>query len=318
MNARLTARDRLARLLAVIPWVVEQDGALLDDISARFDYPREQLVADLEEVLFFVGVHPFTPDALVDVDISDDRVHIRYADWFAKPLRLTADEGARLLTAGRSVLSLSGDPDDTGPLLRALTKLQLALGAGADRAVEVRLGEAPDEVLDVLRRAIADQHRITIDYYSYGRDRVTTRDVDPARVFSDQGHWYLTGWCHLAEGDRVFRVDRIRSVVELAEPSVHHGTGEARSFSPGGTDPRVVLRLAPEALWVIEQYPVDAVTETAGGLEVRLAVTAVPWLERLLLRLGPQAEVVHADPPLDRDIRGDAARRVLERYGGGT
>ena len=318
MNGRLTARDRLARLLAVIPWVVEQDGASLDDISARFDYPRAQLVADLEEVLFFVGVHPFTPDALVDVDISDDRVHIRYADWFAKPLRLTPDEGARLLTAGRSVLSLSGDPDETGPLLRALTKLQLALGTGADQAVEVRLGEAADDVLDVIRRAIADGHRIAIDYYSYGRDRVTTREVDPARVFSDQGHWYLAGWCHQADDDRVFRVDRIRSVVELDRASEHRATGDVRPFRPDGTDPRVVLRLAPEARWVVEQYPVDAVTDTDDGIEVRLAITAVPWLERLLLRLGPAAEVIDADPPLDGEIRAEAARRVLARYRGGT
>ena len=109
MSPRLTARDRLARLLAVIPWVAAHDGAALDDISERFDYPRDQLLADLQDVVFFVGVHPFTPDTLIDVDIREDRVWIRYADWFAKPLRLTAEEGARLLTAGRSVLGSCTD-----------------------------------------------------------------------------------------------------------------------------------------------------------------------------------------------------------------
>ena len=67
----LSVAERMARLLGVVPWVVEQDGAHLDDISARFDYPREQLLEDLEQRLFFVGVHPFTPDTLIEVRISD-------------------------------------------------------------------------------------------------------------------------------------------------------------------------------------------------------------------------------------------------------
>ena len=61
MNS-LNATDRLRRLLAVIPWVVDRGGAPLEDISTNFDYPTEQLLVDLEEVLFMVGVHPFTPD----------------------------------------------------------------------------------------------------------------------------------------------------------------------------------------------------------------------------------------------------------------
>ena len=41
MSARLNARDRLARLLSVIPWVADQpDGVPIDDIVARFAYPE--------------------------------------------------------------------------------------------------------------------------------------------------------------------------------------------------------------------------------------------------------------------------------------
>ena len=314
-SSRLAARDRLARLLAVIPWVAGQDGAALDDVAGRFDYPRDQLLADLQDVVFFVGVHPFTPDALIDVDIREDKVWIRYADWFSKPLRLTAEEGARLLTAGRSVLGLTGESDESGPLLRALAKLQLALGEGADQAVEVRLGDAPEEILDTLRRAVADGRRLELDYYSYGRDELTRRQVDPARVFSDHGNWYLAGWCHRAEGDRVFRVDRIRGV-QLLDAAVEDRRPAAdTSFTPSGDDPRVQLRLPADARWVIEQYPTEAVTERDDGrIDVRMAVTARPWLERLLLRLGPTTEVLGIDGPLDADLRSIAARRVLARY----
>jgi hypothetical protein len=46
-----------------------------------------------------------------------------------------------------------------------------------------------------------------------------------------------------------------------------------------------------------------------------LAISARPWLERLLLRLGPRARIV--DVSGDEDLAGcaaQAARRVLARY----
>lgn len=316
MSAKLTARERMTRLLAVIPWVVEQDGALLAEIAERFDYPRKQLVDDLTQVVLFVGVHPFTPDSLIEVDITDDRVQIRYADWFSQPLRLTPEEGARLLTAGRTVLSLDGDDDESAsPLLRALTKLGMALGESADHAVDVRLGDAPEATLDTLRRAVSAGTQIELDYYTYGRDELTTRVVDPARVFSDHGNWYLHGYCHRAEGERVFRVDRIRDARDLATAAVHPLDGAGASFTPGGDDPRIRLAIAPRASWVVEQYPTESVaTLDDGRLEVVMAVTAVPWLERLLLRLGPDAEIMAVDEPLGSELASTAAKRILDRY----
>jgi hypothetical protein len=43
---------------------------------------------------------------------------------------------------------------------------------------------------------------------------------------------------------------------------------------------------------------------------VRLRVSARPWLERLLLRLGPDARVAEGDP----GVAPQAAARVLARY----
>ena len=317
MNNRLTARDRLTRLLSVIPWVARQDdGALIEDIVTRFDYPKTQLLDDLQDVVFFVGVHPFTPDSLIEVEIGDERVHIRYADWFSRPLRLTPEEGARLLTAGRSVLPLTESDDDNsaGPLLRALTKLGTALGESAADAVDVRLGHAPSDTLAVLRDALARQRQIDIEYYTYGRDELTERRVDTNRLFSDQGNWYVSGWCHRALGERVFRVDRIRTVALTDKPNADVGATNASSFSPDNDDPRVVLRLAQSARWVIEQYPVEQVVENSDHIDVTMAVTAIGWLERLLLRLGPAAEILRLDPPLPADLCRHAAARVLTRY----
>jgi hypothetical protein len=46
---------------------------------------------------------------------------------------------------------------------------------------------------------------------------------------------------------------------------------------------------------------------------VTIAVNATPWLERLLLRLGPAGRVVDGPPELVTAGR-NGARRVLDRY----
>jgi proteasome accessory factor C len=314
--ARLTATERLRRMLAVVPWVAAQpDGATIDEICTRFDLDRDQL-QDCLDTAFMVGLHPYTPDALIDVILDGDRVRLRLPDFFTRPLRLTAEQALALLAAGRSLLNLPG-ADPHGPLARGLEKLSATMGGDAGALVDVELGEGAGTVLPRLQGAAADRRRVSLDYYSYGRDELTHRRVDPWRVHAEQGRWYLEGWCHLSEDVRVFRVDRI------AEATVLDETFDAPSqpapievFRPEADDPRVTLELSPDARWVSEQYPVEEVTELPSGrVRVTLAVVALPWLERLLVRLGPDVEVVAAPPELI-DAGAAAARRLLQRYDG--
>jgi proteasome accessory factor C len=88
-------------------------------------------------------------------------------------------------------------------------------------------------------------------------------------------------------------------------------TGEV--FTPKADDPRVTIRVTPAAAWVAEAYPAESVTERAdGSLDVVLAVSEPAWLERLLLRLGPDAVVIA--PKTLRNVGTEAAQRVLGRY----
>ena len=114
-----SATDRLRRLLALVPWVAAHaDGATVDEICTRFDFTPARLLDDLDTVMM-VGVHPFTPDTLIDVWVTDDRVTIRYADSFTRPLRLTPGEAVALVAAARGLLATPGSEPD-GPLARAL------------------------------------------------------------------------------------------------------------------------------------------------------------------------------------------------------
>jgi proteasome accessory factor C len=315
MAPKVSATDRMRRLLSLVPWIAAHaDGAPLDETCRRFGITEAQLLEDFE-VVQFVGVYPFTPDALIDVVVDDGRIHLLYADVFRKPLGLTPEEGLALVAAGTALLATPGaDPD--GPLARGLAKLAGVLGVRPGEDLGVGLGAGVDEVLTTLREARSASRRVELDYYSYGRDERTTRTVDPWRLWSQAGHWYLAGYCHLAEGERVFRLDRIAAARLLDEQFEAPGSDEA-DFLELDALPRAVLDLSADARWLADTVPLaDAEDGPEGTLRVTLGVSATPWLERILLQLGPAAEVVELDPRLgDADLASVAARRVLVRYG---
>ncbi len=307
---RPAAEDRLRRILAVVPWVAAADGPALAEVCERFGYASETELQEDLNLLFMCGVPPYTPDALIEVDVADGRVWIRYADWFARPLRLTAAE-ALSLVAGSTALLGAGAGDVEGPLARGLAKLAAALGV-TEEVVDVTFGAAPAEPLEVLRRAAEDHHQVEVDYYTYSRDEQTTRVIDPHLVYAAAGQWYVAGFCHTAGADRLFRVDRVTRARRLEAGFTAPARPTAPPvFDPSPADPLLVVDLDPSTAWVASQYPTESVEELDGGrLRVALRVSGDAWLARLLLRLGAGARVVSGDPA----PAAAAAARILGRY----
>ncbi len=312
--SRPSAGERLRRLLALLPWLAANPGATISEISERFGISAKQLEEDLS-VIWYVGLPPYTPDQLIDVELDGDRVSVNLGSYFQRPLRLTPDQALALVAAGQSLLSVPGS-DREGPLARGLAKLATALQVEPGEAMAVHLGDTGTETLDRLRDAVRDGRRVALDYYSYGRDERSRREVDPHRIWAEGGNWYLSGHCHTAEGPRLFRLDRIAAVEVLDQPvSTQPAEGETAVFNPGSDDARVTLDLDAEAGWVVEYYPHDGVEDRPDGhRRVALPVASERWLEQLLVRLGPSAQIVAVDGDLPADTAARAARRVLARY----
>lgn len=314
-----TAGERLRRVLAIVPWIVAHPGVEISAVAERFGISEKELIADLE-VVWMVGLPPYTPDALVEVSVEDGKVWIRYADFFARPLRLTPAQGLALLASSDALLSMPGT-DPSGPLARALDKLAGTLGIDVDETLDVDLGAGGSEHLEALRGAVADRTWVDIEYFSYGRDAVTERRIAPRRITSNGGAWYVEAWCALAEGERLFRLDRIAELEPTTEPvelddALDVTTASETSFADDASLDRVRLRLQPAARWVSNAYPHEDLVEADGGsIELTLAVSARGWVERLLVRLGTDAEVV-ADASFagaDR-LAAETASRLLARY----
>lgn len=303
---------RFRRLLTLVPYVVKRPGIQVKELCNEFAITRSQLAADLN-LLFVCGLPGYGPGDLIEAFIDGNRVSIRLADYFSRPLRLTPAEGL-LLYAGAQALAAAGVGDEA--LTRAVGRLETALGPDVLSRVSVELEGAGE--LTTIREALLSHRRLHLVYYSHSRDATTERDVDPWALFLSSGRWYLVGWCHRVDNERIFRLDRIRSARLLEVPAeVPDGVDLAKYESlyvQHDKDTEVVLDLSPRvAGWMAESYPLvseDPLEE--GWVRVRLASGGTAWLEKLLLRLGREARVV--SPPELIERTKELACRLAERY----
>ncbi len=312
----MSTEDRLKRILAMVPWIVAHDGPTVDETCVRFGCTAPELMRDIE-LLYLCGLYPYTPDVLIEASVADGRVYIEYAEYFSRPLRLTPGEGLGLVAAASTLLAAPGT-DANGPLARGLAKLAAALGgddSAFDGTIDVDLGSTDPKLLVLLRDAVEGHRQVRLRYYSFGRDDVDERVIEPASVFRSVGEWYVHAWCHRARDERTFRVDRIEDAVLLETkrtgPEI---TPSNTLFVRSPESGSVELALDDSARWVADQFPVESRAERPDGrLVVRLGVSEFAWLDRLVLQLGPAAEIIAA--PASWKGRAASAIRVLARYG---
>lgn len=308
----LDTSQRFRRLLAMVGWLAQVGEAPIAELAARFGLRPDQVVRELE-LAACCGLPPYTPDALMEIVVTEDRVRATLPEDLARPRRLSAAEGLAIVAAARTILAIPG-ADQHGALARALAKLEAVLGE--QRGLAVDLDEPP--LLQEVRRGVESRRRLVISYHSASRDRTTERSVDPQRLSTIEGHWYLDATDRQSGEMRRFRVDRItslRQTGEQADQAEDLAEYLGPAFVPGSDATPVRLLLSPAARWVLDAVPVEDVHPGPdGGVEVGLYVGGSAWLERLLLQLGPDGVLV--DPPDLAHVGPSAARRVLARYGG--
>jgi proteasome accessory factor C len=308
MTSDRTTR-RLARILAVLPFIIERDGADIDDLVERFDYrDRADLVKDLH-LVFVTGLPGYGPGDLIDVDIFEDEVYVDAADYFSRPLRLTPPEALGLLAAGATLLASDQAPDH---LASAVDKLTGVIGVDTARSVSFDV-PTPDLVRQ-LRRAIESHHVVRIGYVGMASNERAERDVEGWSVSFSLGNWYLTGLCRLAGARRVFRVDRIDSFEELAETYdfSRRTDDEAIGYRPTDEDVRVSFTVSPRAAWVAEYYPVDAESNADGTVRIGMSVSDPLVAGRLLVQLG--ADAYDVEGPQVIAARDALIERIVTRY----
>jgi proteasome accessory factor C len=312
--AKADGRERLRRLLFLVPYAVKHPGVAVKDLARKCGVSEKELLDDLD-FLLGVGCPPFAPDDFLDIYAEGGKVHVALHQSFLSPPRFTESEGAALAAAAQA---LGGEGRE-----RAVKALRDSVPrdrrASFDELVgRIYAGSPParDSVLGKLQRAIAERREVRLRYFTASREAESDRTVQPWTLAQRLGHWYLFGF-DLARGrELAFRVDRIRECAldeaRFDEPSEAQ-LEKARLFSDASGEP-VRLRLGPlAAAWAEGRPGISLVERTgSGGAVVEVKGASEEWATRFALSYAPDAEVV--SPPSARRHFAEAVRRALARY----
>ncbi|HJG90598.1 MAG TPA: YafY family transcriptional regulator [Brachybacterium massiliense] len=227
------------------------------------------------------------------------------------PLLLSSSE-AVAVAVGLRLASASGLDGLDEEALRALAALDRILPAPVRAevgAVTEAMGvitrpltEVRSEVLMALASAVRDRVRVRVDYERADGERGERR-LEPYRVLSMEGRWYLFAWDLGREDWRTFRMDRMHAVhpstFPIGERPVPDIEAEVReSITVGGYPRAATVRILAPLEEIAPRVSARAGTVTADGPEaciLRAGAEDLHWVALHLAWIGAPIEVI--DPP---------------------
>ena len=308
---------RLGRILVLLPYAIKHPGVSVAELARKFGVTKDDLLEDLQ-LVFLCGLPGYGPGDLIDVDLDEDRVYVRMADYFSAPLRLTPAEALVLYAGGATVAALP-ELEEADALKGALRKLGRALGMEADQSgsgLTVSLESSGEEHLPELRRALEERKRVRLEYYSATRGELSERDIEPWSILAARGHWYLIALALSSGEERMFRLDRIKRLAVLKEsaaipddfdPEIYRG-----AFREVPSEPVMNLEISPEAArWFEDYYPViESHALKDDWRSVALHYGSPRWAATLVLQLGTDVRNVRPQEVLD--VAQQLAARIRE------
>jgi proteasome accessory factor C len=309
------ARDRLRRVLFLVPYAVRHPGIPVRDLARRCGVTEKQILEDLD-FLLGVGCPPFAPDDFLDLYVEGDRVHVALHQSFSRPPRFTESEAASLAAAARG-LGGEGRERVVKALRESVPRDRRELFEELIERIYAGSPPAKDSLLGKLQQAIAERRAVRLRHYTASRDAESERVVHPYTLAQRIGHWYLYGFDEGRARALPFRLDRIRACDVTEQRFEAPGEAElagARLFSePRGTPVRIRLGRRAAA-WALARPGQHRVVKQArgGGAVVEIAGVSDEWATRFALSFGGDAEVLA--PAQARRHFVETVRRTLDRY----
>lgn len=300
------ARDQVTRMLALVPYVQRGQDVSLSQLAAEFKVAPATIVKDLR-VLWMCGLPGLAGGSMIDIDFEsfendpDGVVRIDNADYLTRPMRLDSTQAAALAVALRTLRDGSA-ADVVGVIDGILAKLEDAsseAGSAVIAAAEERNADRANRLAQLkaqLGSAITANRQVRIAYYVPARDEMTTRRVEPQAMVERDGHSYLDAWCHAAEAQRLFRIDRIDEVEVLEDTRTRPAASRslaAELFEASESHALVTIHVTDQARWAADYYPIEGSTEAPdGGLDITMRVADQQWLFRTLLGMAPHGTLI--------------------------
>lgn len=224
------------------------------------------------------------------------------------PLLFSTDE-AVAITLGLLMTKRLGLGVDPVSIEGALAKLGRVLPGELQQTVqaltEVLVVETPlpdkgphSQVINTLTLAVQRQEQVWLHYCALNGAE-TERAVDPYGVLYRNGYWYMGGYCHLRQGLRAFRLDRVVAVehkqIRFVRPpdfDVLAFIEESIANTPGVWQVDLFLQTTlAEAQRMIPRV-IGKLEPVAGGVTLRAYVQDLNWFGYFLARVDCPVQVL--------------------------
>lgn len=311
--------DKLALLLGLVPYLIDEVRVSVADAAAQFDVTPDQMRALVSYLTGTGEPGPdglYLPQGLFDIDWDDfeqrDIIRFRHAPLDERP-RLSSREAAALLAGLQALAALPGF-GERADLDRLTAKLARgATGEVAPVSVQTRTADA---LRETVAAAVANGERLRIDYVTTRGER-DEREVDPIRLESVDDVWYLRAWCLNRDAERTFRLDRMASALAIgpAEPHAPSAASTGELFRGDASDLLVTVELPASALPLIADYlgPADAVEYERDRAIARIPLAHLGLVGRLATRLAGVGAIT--EPADARALAAQWAQAALAAAG---
>jgi proteasome accessory factor BC len=286
------APERFALLQALLAYLLAACGEGSEaeipaqELVERFHIPPESL----EEHLSLLNLVNFGGGCYaVYAELRGDHVHVDkelFGDTFRAPPRLTPLE-ARAIRLALEFVGPMIAADAHTPLARVRRKLEETFGEfELAQTPEPDVTRAEEDLVTTFSNAIRQRRLVEIEYLKEGERQASTRVIEPYQLERELPNWYLHAYDRTNDGERSFRLDRIRSARKLRERFEWRPEFDPQRF--GGTQ-TVRIWYSPEvARWEVER----GATLLADGSAVRETPAGEEWLVAEILSYRGEAAVL--------------------------
>jgi proteasome accessory factor BC len=308
------APERFAVLQALLAYLLDRCGEEpraeipAQELVERFHIPPEQL----EEHLSLLNLVNFGGGCYaVYAELHGDTVRVDkelFGDTFRAPPRLTPLE-ARAIRLALEFVGPMIAADARTPLERVRAKLEETFGEfELQQTPEPQVQRAEEDLVATLSRGIRERRLVELDYLKEGEEEVSPHLVEPYALERKLPFWYVHTWDRTREGERSFRLDRMRSA------RLQRGHFEPRE----GFDPHEFRDARPARIWYSKEVARWELEKGARRLADGSAVAERPvgsreWLLGEILSYRGEA-VVLEPTELRREI-AERAREVQRELG---
>jgi len=299
-----TAAARALRSMDLIPYVLENPGVSIAELSARFSVTQAQIESDLQ-LVFMCGLPGYTPYELIDVAFEDGVVSIIDPQVLDKPRKFSSNEIV-VIALGLKILIDINQTNTT-----ALTKLkQLSdkiAKLGSNKSILMTGDVSAFPFFEIISKAISEQRVLDLQYHSLIKDQITQRLVLPEKLYFLNGSLYLSALDTDIDSDRVFKVDLIKEC-KIGERVA------GKKVLESSTETIVILDVQKSNRNFIERNSsiITAMQENGDLIRVHLQVSNLEWIKLTVLSNAPGITVVSPEP-LANAVK-QSARDLLALY----